>query len=247
MQIDDLAVLIFVPREGQELLSQAGCAAHRQLDLLDEQLGVDVTAHLVEEQIGIPADARELIVEVMRHAAGELPDGLHLLTLPQAELELLALADVARERTAVIGTFEREQVRGDLDGYEATVTGAVSRLEGALAGLPQHRPDLRPVLRIDVSVELVDVHAQELLARMTEHLSRCVVHVDDAGVLLHEVGGVRQVVDGELGEPQHPVGVVAHGRGRYSKQASARPSHEIRHFVEESGPFAEEQVIVMPA
>src|SRR6185437_13842874 len=41
-----------------------------------------------EKQRGVALDHREHVVEVMRHAAGELADRVHLLRLPQLRLEL---------------------------------------------------------------------------------------------------------------------------------------------------------------
>ena len=42
----------------------------------------------------VAEDGRQQVVEVVRHAAGELPDGFHLLRLTELRLERFALADI---------------------------------------------------------------------------------------------------------------------------------------------------------
>ena len=50
-----------------------------------------------QQQFGIAADDGEHVVEVVRHPAGELADGLHLLRLAQLLLELFAPGDVPHD------------------------------------------------------------------------------------------------------------------------------------------------------
>ena len=50
---------------------------------------------MVDGQIGKPHDNGEDVVEVVRDAAGEAPDGLHPLRLPELRLEFVARRDVA--------------------------------------------------------------------------------------------------------------------------------------------------------
>ena len=52
--------------------------------------------HVVEHQAAVAEDRGQQVVEVVRDAAGELADRLHLLRLPQLLLELAPLGDVAR-------------------------------------------------------------------------------------------------------------------------------------------------------
>ena len=51
-----------------------------------------------DQQFAVPVDQRQQVVEVVRHAAGELPDRLHLLRLPQLRPELVPLGDIERQR-----------------------------------------------------------------------------------------------------------------------------------------------------
>ena len=52
--------------------------------------------HVVEHQVAVAENRRQQVVEVVRDAAGELADRLHLLRLAQLLFELAALGDVAR-------------------------------------------------------------------------------------------------------------------------------------------------------
>ncbi len=73
------------PREGEQAMGERGGAVrrnHRGVDVAHGALG----ASLVEtdlQQIERADDAGQQIVEVVRDAAGQLPDRLHLLRLPQ--------------------------------------------------------------------------------------------------------------------------------------------------------------------
>ena len=49
---------------------------------------------LSSTKLAVAEDRRQQVVEVVRHAAGQLADGFHLLRLPELRLERLALADI---------------------------------------------------------------------------------------------------------------------------------------------------------
>jgi len=81
-------------REGQELTRQIGrpmCAARDFLQVGPRRM---VGLQMVEGQIDIAKDGHEHVVEIVRHAAGQPPDGLHLLRLPQLVFQRQALGDV---------------------------------------------------------------------------------------------------------------------------------------------------------
>jgi hypothetical protein len=61
----------------------------------------------LERQVGIAVDRGEEVVEVVGHAAGELPDRFHLLRLPQLLLERYPFGDVARVRDEERGVSRR--------------------------------------------------------------------------------------------------------------------------------------------
>ena len=82
------------PREGQKLAHQIGGAIGVLLDVHDVGEGRIGRPVLGEQQIGKADDGGQHIVEVMRDAAGELADRLHLLALRELDFERLVLGRI---------------------------------------------------------------------------------------------------------------------------------------------------------
>jgi len=61
------------------------------VDFLERRVA-DLMAH--QEELGVTHDDGQQIVEIVRNATGELPDGLHFLRLRELGLERLLLGDV---------------------------------------------------------------------------------------------------------------------------------------------------------
>src|SRR5271166_4815878 len=82
--------------EGEELSRELRAVQRRVLSLLQElaQLGI---VQAGGEHLQIGGDYGQEIVEIMRDPAGELPDRLHLLRLPEFVFDLLATGEVADE------------------------------------------------------------------------------------------------------------------------------------------------------
>ena len=71
-------------------------------DVLEGRIGLAVIG---QKQIGITDDRLQDVVEIMRHAAGELADRLHLLGLGELPLELALLArieSIEQDRLALL-------------------------------------------------------------------------------------------------------------------------------------------------
>ena len=83
-----------------------------------------------QQQFTVAVDQRQQVVEVVRHATGELSDRLHLLRLPQLVFEVAPLGDVLREREQAgegpVRLDDRRVV--PLAGDGPPVLGAVLRL-----------------------------------------------------------------------------------------------------------------------
>ena len=84
-------------REGQQLAHQAGRPVAVLLDLHDVLEGRIGRPVVGQQQVGIAQDRGQDVVEVMRDAAGQLADGLHLLRLDEAFLQGALLGRVERE------------------------------------------------------------------------------------------------------------------------------------------------------
>ena len=97
VEADHLGPQHLLAAEGQELAGEVGGALAGAANLGDE-LAVGIgRVEAVERHLAEPDDGGEQVVEVVGHAAGELPHRFHLLRLPELLLEPLQLGDVARE------------------------------------------------------------------------------------------------------------------------------------------------------
>ncbi len=75
--------------EGEELADEGGAAPGGTADLLDVGTVLVGERRVLEQELRVAVDRREEVVEVVRHAAGEPADGLHL---PPLAARLLGLA-----------------------------------------------------------------------------------------------------------------------------------------------------------
>ena len=84
--------------ERQELLRQHGGPFRGEPDLAEVASDRLVGANLIREQPHVPEDRRQHVVEVVRHTAGQLPHGFHLLGLAQLLVQALLIAGVTAPR-----------------------------------------------------------------------------------------------------------------------------------------------------
>src|SRR5437763_1295525 len=97
--------------------------------------GIGIPADLLTQKIQVADHDSEKIVEVMRQAAGELADRLHLLALPQLVLQRLAGRDVLERSDhdadgAVLG---KGRGRRELDVEEGAILALASHHQVANA------------------------------------------------------------------------------------------------------------------
>ena len=78
----------------QQLSGQLGGALHRLGDGVDVAPAALLREFAAAQEVGRGADNGKEIVEIVRHAAGQLADRLHLLRLAQRFLALAALGDI---------------------------------------------------------------------------------------------------------------------------------------------------------
>ena len=94
-----LGIQCLLTREGQQSLSQrrrAAHALHRRIGKPYQARGI--IGQAARQQFDIAADHREVVVEVVRDAAGQPAHRLHLLRVAQCILGLLAPADFGLQR-----------------------------------------------------------------------------------------------------------------------------------------------------
>ena len=108
-QIDRYRAQILLAREGQQALGQRRTAFRALYCAVDQPLQARVVREALAQQVEVAHDSHQQIVEVVRHAACELADGLHLLGLSQLLLCLLAGGDLFHQlsRTLLDALLER--------------------------------------------------------------------------------------------------------------------------------------------
>ena len=126
-KLEHLRAQGLLAREGKKLPSQAGSAVRVRLDLLDVVIVAVARRVAHQHQVAMADDRGQDVVEVVRDAAGELPDHLHLGRLRDLPLELGFLAIV----------LEQEQDRGIAEPAQAG-DGQRHRL-GRLMGEPDRK------------------------------------------------------------------------------------------------------------
>ena len=205
VQVDRLGLEHLLPAEREQLLRQLARPRRREVDLA-HALGRPVLAlDLAREEGARGADDGEDVVEVVRDAAGEAADRLHLLGVAQLLLEPLALGKgVPRGRdVAEVGGEERllrhvEPRDRDLDRELAPVGAHGSQLDPqaedrAAAGLEVTCEGLAMLVAERRRDDQVDHELpQRLVAEVAERLLGGRVEVDDATLVVdgdHAVEG----------------------------------------------------------
>ncbi len=136
-------------REGKQLAHQARRPVRVLLDVHNVLKGGVGRTMVHQQEVGEADDRRQHIVEVMRDAAGELADGLHLLPLRDLHLERALLGGVDR-----VGDGRFVVAAGLLDMAEINLAAAlavagkgdVDRLDQAL--MAERRVDCAPERRM---------------------------------------------------------------------------------------------------
>ncbi len=128
--VEDFRLEGLPAREGEQLPGQLGGAVHRVRNSIDVALAAPVGEVGAAQQVGGRLDDRQQVVEVVRHAPGQLPHGFELLRLAQR----------------VLGGGQRRGLLV-LEGGVAPARVDAARVEGAGPGEPAVRavPVAEPV------------------------------------------------------------------------------------------------------
>src|SRR5437868_1636407 len=142
-----------------------GGAVRRLVNLLGILAPRVVGSQILEEQVGVPRDGGEDVVEVMRDPAGQSSHGLHLLRLAELLLQLDSLGDVPADPEDADQPVVA-QLRGGGELGEAIVApdGVYAEL-GGRSRLPPHHP----AEQLEGERQVFRVH--ELVERLAEPLA----------------------------------------------------------------------------
>ena len=198
--VDVLHLQLALPREGEELGQERRrlVARDERRDELAAERGL--VLHVLGDRIDVGADHHQLVVEIVRDAAGEPADRLHLLGLAQAALGLVAhrrllaqlmrrLVDPALE-LAVEVSLERLRLLEVLhvDGGRQPMGLAL----GADRDLDRHRGDLVPPIGAVVAAQ---AHLDGVFAPLLRGGRTALQNEGPVG-LVHDRDPVRAVREG---------------------------------------------------
>jgi hypothetical protein len=106
VEIEDRRLDDLLPAEGEQLARDGRRAERRALDFVNPVTDARIEGRQLQQQLAASADRGQQVVEVVRHAAGEAADRLHLLAaaqllfnfrLAQRLFGTLAFGDVVRD------------------------------------------------------------------------------------------------------------------------------------------------------
>ncbi|MEJ0070988.1 MAG: hypothetical protein WDO24_22180 [Pseudomonadota bacterium] len=118
--------------KGEQAARQIGAAPSGSLRLVDEFLEVRIVAAALAQQPQIPDDDAQQVVEVVRHAAGQLADRFHFLRLDELGLGGLAGGDVENDHHARRALLEHDGVREGFDVDQAAILVAMAEVDAML-------------------------------------------------------------------------------------------------------------------
>jgi hypothetical protein len=211
-EVDGLDQDLALARVRQHLVGELGGPQGRDLDLADELVDRRPARQLHQSQAGVAENSDQQVVEIVRDAAGEEPQALHLLRLLDAPLEpaallfaALALGDVGDHREAAdetaVGVLQRSRRHHGVD--LAAVPGGPGHLVGRRQAMtPALLLLLEPAAVVGVA-EVSEIAPVQLLPGMAEHLDELGVDQVDAVVA---VGGDKALVHAF---DQQPVALLA--------------------------------------
>ena len=204
-EIDGDALAALAAAISEDLVDQAARPVRRGENVLRVALEGRARGGLLDEHLGVAQDASEDVVEVVRDAAGEAADRLHLLRLPQPLLEpralgvgKLALGDVAEVHHQRAHARLLEQVAdGVLDPAPRPVLVAHHRLDRHHLPRRMHHlgaPAPRRLHMIRVK-QLIGLAFAQVLDGVTEHALKAGAGVENAGLGASQDHAVGAVLD----------------------------------------------------
>ncbi len=115
LEVDDRRAQRLLAGEGQKLPNQGGRAVGVLPDL--HQVAVFHVGHVVphQQKVAMAVDRGQQVVEVVRHAAGELADGLHLLGLDELRFQRFQFGRVGEDGENRGRAVEDGAREGDLE------------------------------------------------------------------------------------------------------------------------------------
>jgi hypothetical protein len=225
IQLEHYRLKKLPPAESQQLASKCGGAVGGILNFEDISPPGIVRRKIAQQELGLGADDRQHIVEVVGHTAGEAPYGFHFMGLPELLLQLLSLGDVRGNPQhlagAAIGGQERHLHCLEPSGGPGGRTGCRFFIyeRGALRGNDLAIVSEEPVGFLLLQAEIRVASAEDMLdgspVKLRERAIRQdvtafpILHEDQVGIGIDDLPEEVLVVDGRCLKSGGPGGVPA--------------------------------------
>ena len=191
---------------GVNVVPEALGVGHKRVGIDAEQLAVAVADEgVVHRAVGLAQSPENGAGNVRRHALKLL------LALAQRLFGALAAGDVLDEAEVVFAAVEGQIVRVHPYRENSSILGPVSRLETCQAALLQTRPVRAQFLIGQVRHDIREVHAQQFLAGIAEHIAGVPVDVEVAAVGIDPENREAYLIDRKLGHLQRRLGAPPFG------------------------------------
>ena len=113
VEINDFRFQHLFPAEGEELAGDGGGAVHGLPDFQNILAPEVLLVHCRKQQLAVPHDAEQHVVEVVRDSPGKLANAFHLLRVEQLLLKLPDLRNIGdhherAKKLAVVASYRRQ-------------------------------------------------------------------------------------------------------------------------------------------
>ena len=255
-KVDRLLLQVLAPREGEHALGQRRAALRALHGVVEQRHQLGIVRQPLAHQLEAAEHRHQQIVEVVRDAAGELADRIHLLRLEQRLaglleplLRLAALGDVARDLGEAddLAAIVADGIDDDMRPEAAAVLAHAPAflLEAALAPGGVERLLRLAVAAVLLGVELREVAADDLVRQVALDPLRAGIPVGHAAFGVEHVDRVvgdalHQQAELLLALPQRllgraPLGQVAGDLGEADDLAGGRADRVDDHIGPEAG------------
>ena len=234
VQIEHARLEHLLAAEGEQLPRQRRRALGGLANLRHVLMQNMIRRKLLQGHIAVAENRREDVVEIMRHAAGQLPDGLHFLRLLKLFLQFLALRHIARieDDSGHDGIVEQIISAAFEDTIRAVAMAETEReLRSVPLPLQRRLKRLRDEGHILGMHELERVFAAILLRLVAQHRLNGMALVADGAVRFEDGDQVQRIVR----EPAEIRLALPHLRGlAFALQHAAQLRADVPHQLQKT-------------
>ena len=197
VEVDVARLQRLLAREGEHALGELRAARGRFVDRLHDRRELRILPDRIRQQLGHADDDGQQIVEIVRDAAGHLPDRFHLLRLAQLPFQHQALGHVAADEEILPVRLGPDPGPGDR--HRVTVLVQVAAFERARERAAARAPHfVARALQIVGENEVRRAASVHVFRRMAEDRARARAHAHEVAALADHEDEVERGVEDAL-------------------------------------------------